>query len=289
MYEKVKWLHAEPTTRCNAWCSSCPRNNYGYGLTEFKLQDLDPFRLQKVINELPNLHTIQFCGNLGDPCASKLIDKQLDIVKNSGLQLQIHTNGSLRSTKWWQQLAEKFKNKLEVWFAIDGLEDTHKIYRQATDWNKIIANASSFINAGGIAVWQFIPFAHNEHQIKECLQLSTKLGFKEFKFVKEARYTKKSFHYKSGKPLDIRPWSRHDLQWMKKAKILNKITGDKTQKKIVEKRNCMHLALPSLFLNASGVVSPCCYFGQKPFVEGQIEYSIQTKNYIDTCLSNCGS
>ena len=80
MYDTIKWLHVEPTTRCNAWCSSCTRNNHGYGLTNFVLEDLDPDRLKQVVDKMPNLSTVQFCGNLGDPCASKLIDQQLEII-----------------------------------------------------------------------------------------------------------------------------------------------------------------------------------------------------------------
>ena len=68
--------------------------------------------------------------------------------------------------------------------SIDGLEDTHSYYRQGTNWKKIINNAKSFISSGGRAVWQFIPFAHNEHQIKSCIRLSQQLGFKEFKTAK---------------------------------------------------------------------------------------------------------
>tara|TARA_Y100000385_G_scaffold246213_1_gene265424 strand:- start:54 stop:923 length:870 start_codon:yes stop_codon:yes gene_type:complete len=289
MYDTIKWLHVEPSTRCNAWCSSCSRNKSGFGLKDFVLEDLDPDRLKQVLDKLPNLTTVQLCGNLGDPCASKLIAQQLKIIKDRDLDLQIHTNGSLRSTDWWHTLAKTFGKKITVWFAIDGLEDTHKIYRQATNWKKIIENAKSFIDAGGYAIWQFIPFAHNEHQIKECMQLSSKLGFAKFQFEKNARYPSKAYDYKSGKPIDIRPWSKHNEQWKRKGNILNKKTGETVARKIVEKKNCMHLALSSLFLNASGVLAPCCYFKQTPFEDGKIERSINTKNYIDQCLESCGS
>jgi len=289
MYDTIKWLHVEPTTRCNAWCSSCTRNNHGYGLTNFVLEDLDPDRLQQVVDKMPNLSTVQFCGNLGDPCASKLIDQQLKIIKNRDLELQMHTNGSLRTKSWWHELAKMFNDRLTVWFAIDGMADTHKIYRQATNWNKIMENAQSFIDAGGNAIWQFIPFAHNEHQIKDCMKLSTTMGFKKFEFVKNARYYGEAYDYRSGKPMDIRPWSKHNQQWERKGKILNKKTGDLIKKKKVEKKNCMHIALSSVFLNASGVIAPCCYFGQRPFIEGQIDRSINTKKYIPTCITNCGS
>ncbi len=289
MYDTIKWLHVEPTTRCNAWCPSCPRSNNGHGLSEFVLEDLDPDRLKKVMDTLPSLTTIQFNGNLGDPCASKLINEQLEIVQNSNLELMIHTNGSLRSEAWWNDLAKQFGKKLTVVFGIDGLEDTHHIYRQATNWKKIIANAKSFINAGGDAIWQFIPFAHNEHQIKKCMQLSTTLGFRKFEFIKDAIYPDAPLHYKTGKVLNISPWSKHDVQWNRKGDILNKKTGGNVSKKIVEKKNCMHLALSSLFLNASGVIAPCCYFKQTPFLQGQIEDSITSKKFIKTCLNHCGS
>ena len=289
MLDDVRWIHIELSTRCNAWCSSCSRNKNGYGLSDFKLQDLSVERLKQVLNKLPNLKTVQLCGTLGDPCASKLIDEQLKIVREHDLEVQLHTNGSLRSKEWWYNLSKMFGEKLTVWFAIDGLEDTHKIYRQGTYWKKIIENASAFIDNGGNAVWQFIPFAHNEHQIKECIKLATKMGFAKFEFVKNARYTEKAFDYKTGQSIDIQPWSRHHDQWSRKGKILDKkttMTGKKTK---VQTKDCMHLALKSIYLNASGVITPCCYFTEKPLVHGEIEKSINNQKFFPTCIDSCGS
>lgn len=288
MFDIIKWLHVEPSTRCNAWCSSCRRNKSGFGLSNFVIEDLRIDRLKEVIDQLPNLETVQFCGNLGDPCASKIIDQQIKIIKDKNLNLQLHTNGGLRTTAWWEELAKIFGEKIEVWFAIDGLEDTHSIYRQGTNWQKIIDNASAFIEAGGRAIWQFIPFAHNEHQIKDCMRLSTQLGFHRFEFVKNAIYREKHFHYRTGKLLDIKAWSQHESQWRRRGGIL-----DKVQKKIIKntvlKKDCMHLALPSIFLNANGILSPCCYFGNISLSEHNIDQQITQKKYNKICLENCGS
>ena len=288
MFNGIKWLHVEPSTRCNAWCSACSRNQSGFGLTNFVIEDLKVERLKEVIDQMPDLETVQFCGNLGDPCASKIIDQQLKIIKDKNLYLQLHTNGSLRTSEWWGELAKTFREKIEVWFAIDGMEDTHSIYRQGTNWQKIIDNASAFIKAGGRAVWQFIPFAHNEHQIKDCIRLATQLGFYRFEFVKNARYREKHFHYKTGKPLDIKAWSQHESQWYRRGGIL-----DKVQKKIIKntvlKKDCMHLSLPSIFLNANGIISPCCYFETEPLSKHDINEQIKQKKYNKICLKNCGS
>ena len=288
MLDNIKWLHVEPTTRCNAWCSSCSRNKNGYGLTNFKIQDLDPQRLQDVIDKCTKLQTVQFCGNRGDPCASKCIDKQLDVVHKKGLHLQIHTNGSLRTKEWWGKLAEQFKDKLVVWFAIDGLEDTHSKYRQGTDWKKIIGNAKEFIDRGGRAVWQFIPFQHNEHQMRDCMKMSTRMGFERFEFVKNARYPKNAFDYKTGKEIVIKPWSKHQDQWSRKSGILQKITDSTHDKIQVQRKNCMHLILPSIFLSANGNINPCCYFNVS-LNDLDIEASINKKSYYKTCLEACGS
>ncbi len=288
MFDTIKWLHAESSTRCNAWCSSCARNNSGFGLTDFVIEDLKTERLREVIEMLPNLHTVQFCGNLGDPCASKIINDQLAIIKDKDLNLQLHTNGSLRTAQWWAELAKRFGDKIEVWFAIDGLEDTHAIYRQATNWKKIIDNATAFIQAGGRAIWQFIPFAHNQHQIKDCMKMSTRLGFHRFEFVKNARYKEQHFHYQTGKSLDIKPWGQHESQWQRRGRILDKVQK-KIKKKTVLEKDCMHLAMPSIFLNASGVISPCCYFGQKTLSQNNIKEQIQQKRYQKICLYSCGS
>ena len=194
--DKVRLLHVEPTSRCNAMCPGCPRNNDGFGVIKgLVLQDLDPDIIIARAKELPNLQAVHLCGNIGDPIAYKHLNELLDkiILQNTFFRNQniekhwfvdIHTNGSLRSTKWWQELGKKCNKHLlrshDVIFGIDGLEDTNHIYRQATNFNKIIDNAKAFIDAGGETQWQFIIFPWNKHQIQEASKLSNQLGFDRF-------------------------------------------------------------------------------------------------------------
>jgi len=285
----------EPTTRCNAWCPSCVRNQNGFGLNpNLKIEDLEVKRLNSVIQQLPKLEHVIFCGNQGDPCAAKNIDQQLDVVYKNKFYLQLQTNGSLRSKKWWQQLGKKFKGHSEVWFALDGLEDTHSYYRQGTNFKKIIDNATAFIKAGGHAIWQFIPFKHNEHQIKDCLKLSQQLGFKEFRLIKGARYKDKNYNYRTGKEIQIEPWTKHLEIWKRNRNgLLNTIQDPKYKKTKVEKNNCVHLAMPSIFLNAHGMLSPCCMLGiaetTKDISSYQINKNFVDKQWLPTCLKECGS
>jgi MoaA/NifB/PqqE/SkfB family radical SAM enzyme len=284
----IKWLHVEASTRCNAWCPSCPRNQNGFELKPgLILTDLPTARLKEILLDLPKLNGIQFCGNYGDPV---IADNFLDLIDASigkTDKIQIHTNGSLRNTQWWENLATQLKRfKLhDVWFGIDGLKGTHEIYRQATDYDKIIKNATAFINAGGHATWQFIPFKHNENEIKSCIKISQQLGFKKFKIVKSFRSEQTSArHWKTGKEFLLEPADIYVHNWALKEK-----------NQVLEK-DCMHLSQPSVYLSATGTVSPCCYLDREIADSGipallssnDIKRTIEIKP-LPTCLSNCGS
>lgn len=320
--DKVRLLHVEPTSKCNAMCPGCPRNNDGFGVKEdLVLQDLDSDIIIARAIELPNLKVIHLCGNIGDPIAYKHLNELLDkiIIQNeyfwnefdSGRSTQnhwyvdIHTNGSLRSTKWWQELGKKCNKHLlrshDVIFGIDGLEDTNHIYRQATNFNKIIDNAKAFIDAGGIAQWQYLKFKHNQHQVEEARKLAESLGFDNFYAVQP--YLSLAYNWKTGKRYYLEPaddaefdrtrvedystsFSKYFATPEEKEAHRNAPPGEgykygvwkpgygeqtneeTTDNNYVEHNNCMHLDADtdgsgnySLFLTIDGKITPCCYFG----------------------------
>jgi len=244
---KIKWLHVEASSRCNAWCPACPRNIDGYGLRPGLVEtDLDLEQFKSVLDEFPNLEAVQFCGNDGDPIAHSNFIDLIDVIPDN-VFIQIHTNGSLRNIGWWKKLAQTLEYRPhEIHFGIDGLEDTHKIYRQNTDWNKIIANAGEFITNKGRAVWQFIPFKHNQHQFMQCYALSKKLGFSDFKVVKTFRYHKsRAKNFKTGQEYKLEPSDFYLEMWH--------------STKPAASADCMHLSLPSVYLDTQGRISACCY------------------------------
>ncbi len=185
-YKDLTQLHIELSSMCNAACPGCPRNIYGgYTIPGFKEKQMSLELFKSIINNdvLKKITRILFCGNYGDPITCNDI---IEILKycssvNPNIHIIIHTNGSLRTTKFWEEIASTNNNRLEVIFSLDGLEDTNKIYRRNTNWNKVMENAKTFINAGGVAIWEYLAFKHNEHQINEAKLLSTKLGFKQFR------------------------------------------------------------------------------------------------------------
>ena len=277
----IRWLHAELSSKCNAWCPACPRNKNGYGLIDGLIeQDLSTDRFKEIADQLPNLTSLMLCGNYGDPLAASNIHEVIDIAIQRNLKIQIHTNGSLRTANWWADLGKKLANvDHDVWFGLDGIADVHEIYRQGTSYNKIIKNASAFIKSGGYATWQFIPYAHNEHQILTCIKASQDLGFKKFKLVKLFRNKKIAKHYRTGKEFELAPPT--EIQPM--IKMPAKRTA-------VDFKNCMHLSQPSIYLAANGKLSVCCFFGMHSGVDTLEEVLYNNLDLSHkVCLNSCGS
>ena len=64
----VTHLHIEASSYCNARCPGCPRNAYGYPLEGFyKEAHFTPARLSEILEKFPNVQSILYCGNHGDP------------------------------------------------------------------------------------------------------------------------------------------------------------------------------------------------------------------------------
>lgn len=284
--EDVRWLQVENTSRCNAWCPGCARNIDGYELkSRLEIIDLDINRFKEVLEMLPSLEVVQFCGTNGDTMATKHVRTHIELAMQYAKKLQIHTNGSFYSTKWWSELAVMLStHQHDVWFTLDGLEGVHEIYRQGTDFKKIISNAQAFINSGGYATWQFIPWKHNEHQIKDCIRLSQQLGFKKFKLVKNVRTNFRARHWKTGEPVDIQSWSKNtDFNQREIIFVKNK----------VQTQDCMHLSYPSIYLNPDGKISVCCEFNLRLQHDRfdqfpDIEKELLGNTPRSTCLQACG-
>lgn len=279
------WLQVENTTKCNAWCPACSRNQNGYGLNpDLVVEDLPTSRFEEVLKKLPNLETIQFSGNYGDTMAAANVLEHIELALLYAEKIQIHTHGGIRSEKWWSNLASILKNKQhDVWFGLDGLKGVHEIHRQGTDFNKTIANATAFINGGGYATWQFIPWAHNEHQIKDCMQLSQQLGFKKFKFITSVRENLQARHWQTGQIINLKPWSR--------STATNTFHLNPNRDNL-KASDCRHLAKSTIYLNANGSISPCCYLNVRRTAEADVLPDILTE--ISTqphplCLQNCGN
>ena len=186
--DQIKSFHIEHTSKCNLFCPQCARTLDGGLNPELDLDELTLDDYKKVFTPdfAKQLDRIWFCGNYGDPIVSNTFLDCAEYLKTAGVKsLQIHTNGSARNSDWWKRLAEV---PVEVTFSVDGLKDTNHKYRVNSQWDKIINNMESFIDAGGKAHWDYLIFDHNIHQVGEAKQLATDLGFKSMSFKNTSRF-----------------------------------------------------------------------------------------------------
>jgi sulfatase maturation enzyme AslB (radical SAM superfamily) len=207
---------------------------------------------------------INFCGNFGDPLLNINLQLMTDLIKNKNIHVDVHTNGSLRNNKWWASFPKHLPASHRVVFGIDGLADTHQIYRVGTDFERILENAKTFIHASGIAEWCFIKFKHNEHQIEEARQLAKKYGFKYFSVKDSSRFNfEKQFavYDKYGKTLYyLEPPSASDTKYFD-AQDLNLIKNLVDTTKI----SCYAKHQTELYIDAHRRIMPCCFLAAIPY------------------------
>ena len=196
--DTITQVHWEPTDKCNSACPMCPRydsKGFEIGTLSNSEWTLEGFKLAWPVEFIQQLQKILACGNFGDPCACREFVDIYEYVRqiNPSIGLACNTNGSLRSPSWWARLGAVMKQEQNrgnyCTFSLDGLEDTSHLYRRNTNWTKIMENAQAFIDAGGVAHWDYIVFEHNEHQVDEARELARTMGFKNFNVKRTTRWS----------------------------------------------------------------------------------------------------
>ena len=284
-YKDIRQVHLEISTKCNAACPDCLRNFRGVDVIDtYPLCDMSLEQAQTIFTEsfVRQLTTITINGNYGDFVTAR---DGLAIVEyfrktNPMLLIKISTNASARP-KLWEPLA---KLHPKVYFRIDGLQDTHKLYRQNTDFDFIIDNARKYIAAGGYAVWSMIEFDHNRHQIEECKKLSKELGFKEFELVNAGRDVMPVFtpdkrlshiigNYTGTTDFDTMFNNFKNYEIDPEAGIKSE-TEDYRINCYVKQKN-------EIYVSANGEVYPCCWLGYYPLDSNSRPSNIQLKPLIE--------
>lgn len=276
-YRDIRDVHLEPSTLCNASCPWCPRTFWGYpfngGYPELYLTLEDTKRIFAE-DFLRQLTSLRINGNFGDIVMNP---DGADIVEffsqsHPDLQITISTNGAARDRGFWQRLA---RAGARVSFCLDGLADTHHLYRQNTIWSTVVKNAQVFIAAGGRAVWKMIRFQHNQHQIEDCKHMSRDMGFERFELVDDGRDSAPVFD-QHGNLVHV----MGDYQGETSFPVLfhNKQTNEVLLEDIVKDKppksqiSCQTKRRKSIYIAANGDVSPCCFMGFYPATYGRGQY-----------------
>ena len=268
---RIRVLHLEPTDVCQAACPLCARETNPDFNKSNAGRHLRVEHIQRLYSEkqLKQLEKVFMCGNYGDPAAGKYT---LDLYNyfrsvNPSVVLGMNTNGAIQTTFWWHGLAKILNQPLDYCvFSIDGLEDTNGTYRKNVNWSKLMANAESFIAAGGHAQWDMLVYKHNQHQVEDCEQLARKMGFKWFR----AKVSKRPMIAGLAAPLG----------W---------------QQPVVKSSNikCHAIAEKSEYVDAQGRRIPCCWLGNSvvdPVAEINIVKATWKTDFPHTvCASNCSA
>lgn len=262
-FDELQGVQLEITNRCQASCPMCPRNIHG-GIDNPRLTindwTLDDFKQIFPSSFLKRLKFIVFCGDFGEPIINDELPDMCSYIKenNPDINVTIHTNGSARNKNWWRELRNHLPDRHEIFFALDGLGDTHHLYRQGTQFEKVLENAKEFIDAGGRATWVFIKFKHNYHQIEQAREMSREYGFVNIQ-IKDSKRFNQRFPV-----LDKKHNITHYLEQPEESMI--KFVGKTRLENYQSWKNksdisCMVKDAKEIYIDANYIVSPCCMVG----------------------------
>lgn len=265
----MKWDHAnlnvflDISTYCNAGCPQCHRTNPD-GLDKVDWLPLvqwsvDQFKKAFPPKELKNIRKFKFCGTWGDPIMNKDILKIFEYIHDvtPSIIISIDTNGSLRDENFWWKIGVLLGKKLEVIFAVDGIDQKmHEIYRRFTNLDKVLAHMNILSQTNAIVKSQTILFKHNKDYKEEIINLVKLNGSQKHSFVISDRFENKN---------KVKKYIDNNGKDFKLEKASQEVLPDGivagTKKHILDKQITCRWAEPrnEIVVNPDGQILPCCY------------------------------
>lgn len=192
-------MSIEPTTSCNLRCPQCPSGLRSFTRPTGMLQG-DLFK-QLVDSQQKTLVylTLYFQG---EPYLNPDFLEMVNYAANKGIFTATSTNAHYLNP---QNAEETVKSKLDkIIISIDGIDqDSYAKYRVGGKLSKVLEGTKNLMEAKRRlksvtphVIWQFIVFAHNEHQIPELKKLA-----KELQIDQLAIKTAQVYDYENGHEL----------------------------------------------------------------------------------------
>jgi MoaA/NifB/PqqE/SkfB family radical SAM enzyme len=252
------------STYCNAGCPQCHRTDEnGLGKQDWLplvQWDLKTFKKAFSVQELKKVNTFKFCGTWGDPVMAKeLLEICKYIIKsNNHTRIGIDTNGSIRDEEWWWNLGVVCGPRLEVVFAVDGIDQKmHERYRRFTNLSKVLENMETLSMTKARVTSQTILFKHNQNYKEEIKKLVRNHGSSHHSFVVSDRFDKNP----DGKRSFINEFGNSDFLEQADDDLLpnGKVAG--TNKRVLDYNITCRWAIPrnEIVVNPDGQVMPCCF------------------------------
>lgn len=263
--DQVGRLQLEITNYCNARCPQCSREDFIVAGKADWLNNRN-ISIEDIVTwfgdyEWKNLRTIHFCGDVDEPTLNRDIEQMIEfflpLVGDEG-RIYVATNGGTRDSTFWSRMGKMSANsggRLRVVFAIDGLVDTNHIYRRQVRWGKLEQNFTRYIQEGGFAIWQFIAFEHNYHQIELAREESQQLGFKNFMLIDSGRFT----HEKDADEIKTEA-PPEDYVGIDEGEVTEMVACKAMPNSGQDVFDPVHA---NLYVDFNGLVLPCCWLGNQ--------------------------
>ncbi len=276
----IKWdhWHIEASSICALQCPRCPRAEVPESLLNRQLT-LEFFQQRIGSATIQQIKKITFCGNDGDPIYCKDFVAICSWLKqiNPDIQLVIITNGSHKTTQWWQELAAVLTSNDTVQFSVDGHDqESNQLYRKNSNFDSIIQAIKTLQQHSDCYLsWAAIAFRFNQEHLEKMQNMAQTLGMDSFQLTKSTKFGSKYLVYGANDPLEP---TNTDLvaSGHRFERIITKLstkTMPGQQLKLLFKQRADNL--PSgysgiclignkgVFLNSRGEFYPCCWVANR--------------------------
>lgn len=267
-------LHIEPTSRCTLACPRCERTTFieKFGKKYFTTQDLDIDAFAQFVDT--PVDTIQLCGNLGDPIYHRNFLELVSVCKSLSKRIKIITNGSKKSTNWWNKLCNMLGEQDNITFSIDGTPENFTQYRINADWPSIQTGIQACVDSPATVEWKYIVFDYNQNDIQSTELLSKQLGVDIFWIEHSNRWL----------PNDpLRPDDKYIAQDEMAKQTYKHSNRDSISIDPKCKKNTFH------YVGSDGYYTPCCdsryyvFYYKSDWWKNRKQHHISTSKLSDQC------
>jgi len=270
--------HIEISSKCTLKCPRCARSEVPDTLVNTELR-LDFFKKNFTPDFIQDhVEKITFCGDDGDPIyAHDLIDVIKYFKSIKPVKFVIVTNGSYKSTEWWQKLGIVLDADDHVHWSLDGWDQaSNEQYRINSNWSSITAGITAFhFVSKAYTTWDAIAFSFNQDHLDHMKELARRLQFDQFQLTRSTKFNKVYSIYPIGDPLQpkdelISDNHRFQREFTYFTDRRESIVGFDTNLKLYQQIKTYGDVLPMCstgnkgsFINSQGQLFPCCWVANR--------------------------